>query len=148
MLYFAYGSNLNRQQMKERCPSSKIYGLGVLRGYDLTFCGHSEKRKGSIASIEPKAQSCLEGVLYHIDPIDLMTLDYIEDYPTTYVRDTFTIVTSEDKSVSAIVYFQIGSEKSLPDFEYVKTIFNEYVRLGFNQKTLLEALRDVLPENV
>ena len=145
-LYFAYGSNLNRQQMRERSPSAKIYGVGVLRGYGLTFCGHSEKRKGSTASIEPKDHSYLEGVLYHIDLTDLMRLDCFEDYPTTYVRDTFTILTTEG-SVDAIVYFQTEVEKSLPHFDYVETIFNEYVRLGFNQTTLLDALHNAISEN-
>jgi hypothetical protein len=33
ILYFAYGSNLWRKQMRDRCPACEEIGYGVLRGY-------------------------------------------------------------------------------------------------------------------
>ena len=30
-IYFAYGSNLNRTQMKVRCPSAKLLSVGFLK---------------------------------------------------------------------------------------------------------------------
>ena len=35
--YFAYGSNMDEERLKERCPDSKSVGSGVLKGYKLVF---------------------------------------------------------------------------------------------------------------
>lgn len=35
--YIAYGSNLNKRQMKMRCPTARIVGHGYLRDYTLVF---------------------------------------------------------------------------------------------------------------
>ena len=37
MLYIAYGSNLNHQQMKNRCDGSKYLKSYTLKGYKLCF---------------------------------------------------------------------------------------------------------------
>lgn len=34
-LYIAYGSNLNLNQMKYRCPTAKLLGVGVVKNYEL-----------------------------------------------------------------------------------------------------------------
>lgn len=34
-LYIAYGSNLNINQMKYRCPTAKLVGKGVVENYEL-----------------------------------------------------------------------------------------------------------------
>jgi len=35
MVTFAYGSNMNWNQMRERCPSSRFVGIAVLRDHKL-----------------------------------------------------------------------------------------------------------------
>ena len=37
MLYFAYGSNLNHQQMENRCDGAKYLKSYTLKGYKLCF---------------------------------------------------------------------------------------------------------------
>lgn len=32
-LYFAYGSNINLEQMADRCPAAEVVGTAVLDGY-------------------------------------------------------------------------------------------------------------------
>jgi len=39
--YLAYGSNLNVQQMKDRCPSAKKVGHSFIHGYRLAFFLHA-----------------------------------------------------------------------------------------------------------
>ena len=41
MYYFAYASNLNRRQMRERCPDSQAKFVATLRNYKLVFTGWS-----------------------------------------------------------------------------------------------------------
>ncbi len=52
-LYFAYGSNLDQQQMRKRCPGARVLAPGVLRGYRIAFGNHSVKRGGAVATIVP-----------------------------------------------------------------------------------------------
>lgn len=38
-LYAAYGSNMNIEQMARRCPTARVVGKGVIKGYELVFRG-------------------------------------------------------------------------------------------------------------
>lgn len=39
-IYFAYGSNLNLEDMKVRCPTARLLGAGRAEGHELMFRGH------------------------------------------------------------------------------------------------------------
>ena len=41
-LYFAYGSNMNLNQMAFRCPEAEVVGVVRVDDYRLTFCGSRE----------------------------------------------------------------------------------------------------------
>ena len=49
--YIAYGSNLNVQQMKFRCPGAKVVGKSVIKNYELLYKG---SKTGSYLTIEKK----------------------------------------------------------------------------------------------
>ena len=36
-IYFAYGSNLNLEDMKVRCPTARLLGAGRAEGHELMF---------------------------------------------------------------------------------------------------------------
>ena len=40
--YFAYGSNMNLDQMAYRCPAASVVEPVHLEGYRLTFCGRGK----------------------------------------------------------------------------------------------------------
>lgn len=48
-LYIAYGSNLNLEQMKHRCPTAEVVGKSTLRGWRLRFRGGAHS---AVATIE------------------------------------------------------------------------------------------------
>ena len=50
-LYVAYGSNLNKQQMRHRCPSAKPVYTGYLNNWELIYRG---SKTGSYATIRRK----------------------------------------------------------------------------------------------
>lgn len=52
-LYFAYGSNINLEQMAVRCPAALMVGPAVLDGYELLFRGN---RRG--AGVAPPSNLC------------------------------------------------------------------------------------------
>ena len=40
-IYFAYGSNLNLEDMKVRCPTARLLGAGRAERHELMFRGHT-----------------------------------------------------------------------------------------------------------
>lgn len=49
-LYIAYGSNLNVDQMRYRCPGARVAGVSEMKNHWLTFRGNSHT---GVANIEP-----------------------------------------------------------------------------------------------
>ncbi len=77
-LYFAYGSNLNREQMTRRCPESVGISTAALPGWALA--------ERTYADIEPAPGEWVNGALYQISANDLAALDHFEGYPGYYTR--------------------------------------------------------------
>ncbi|MBS3817502.1 MAG: gamma-glutamylcyclotransferase [Candidatus Thermoplasmatota archaeon] len=76
--YFAYGSNLNPDQMEER--GIKVVGTknANLPGWRLAFTIYSESWEGGVADIIPRPGKKVEGVVYTIDEESLENLDRYE----------------------------------------------------------------------
>jgi hypothetical protein len=89
MLYFAYGSNLSHEQMKERCKDSKYIKKIFLEGYKLSFCAIN--RNYGAANIIKKPDSTIPGGVWKISSSDEKELDYYEGFPIKYSKDFFTL---------------------------------------------------------
>ena len=61
--YFAYGSNLNFEQMAYRCPEATVVGTAKLNGYGLAF------RRGYL-TILPKEGASVEGLIWSVTDHD------------------------------------------------------------------------------
>lgn len=88
ILYFAYGSNMDEKQMKQRCPGSKLICRAVLKDYKLAFSIYSPKRKCGCADIIKNKDSEVWGLVYNLNQNDLDKLDAFEMHPTKYKRLT------------------------------------------------------------
>ena len=66
MLYFAYASNLNKKQMRERCPDSKPGFTATLPNYKLVFLGWSREWRGGKASIRLFRGEKVLGAIYDV----------------------------------------------------------------------------------
>ena len=88
-LYFAYGSNLNHEQIQIRCRDSKYIKNIFLEGYKLSFCAVS--RSYGVANIVKKTGSKVPGGLWKISESDEKELDIYEGYPTLYTKDYFKL---------------------------------------------------------
>ena len=58
MYYIAYGSNLNKEEMKQRCKDAKFVSLARLENYTLTYRGNPgrayltvDKKKGDFVRV-------------------------------------------------------------------------------------------------
>jgi Gamma-glutamyl cyclotransferase, AIG2-like len=80
VLYFAYGSNMNWAQMKERCPASCFVGIAVLPDHRLAFTRKSVKRGCGVADALRDTGRKLWSVVYEISDLDIGSLDRSEGY--------------------------------------------------------------------
>lgn len=132
MYYFAYGSNLNRKQMKERCPGAKPLFKATLPNFKLIFTGWSRNWRGGTASIRPFKDEKVIGGIYEISEKDLKSLDIYEGYPTIYNHINVTIFTEDDEPVKAITYIKVEqSEETKPSAEYLVILQRGYKDWGF-----------------
>ncbi|MFC2038957.1 gamma-glutamylcyclotransferase family protein [Chloroflexota bacterium] len=130
MYYFAYASNLNKKQMKARCPDSKPLFTAVLPNYKIVFAGWSRQWKGSKANIRLFNGEKVRGAVYEVSEQCLVKLDQAE---SPYKRLKVIVYNEDDDSIEAITYIQAGQlEESKPSPEYLGVIRQGYVdwRLG------------------
>ena len=71
MLYFAYGSNLDLDQMLEHVPGVRVVGLAALRDHRLTFPLYTGSWAGGTAGVSHAHGSTVWGVLYELSEADL-----------------------------------------------------------------------------
>jgi len=64
VLYFAYGSNLDDEQMRSRCASAQPVARAVLPNYALAFGGFSHRWDGAVASVVRARGARVEGLIY------------------------------------------------------------------------------------
>src|SRR5439155_16791935 len=81
-VYAAYGSNMDPEQMLERCPHSPAAGTGWLMDWRLTFGGEEMGWDGALAMVVPDPGSQVFVALYDLSPEDQFMLDYWESADT------------------------------------------------------------------
>ncbi len=119
-LYFAYGSNLWREQMRERCPDYREVGHGLLKGYRwiITTRGY--------ANVVTSPDDVVHGTVYWISAADEERLDLYEGVQNGAYRKEMLEVEVGGRSCSCLVYVDPVEEEGEPREEYV-----ERLRRGF-----------------
>ena len=123
MLYFAYGSNMDDLQMRDRCPDSPLVGIAVLKGYRVGFTYYSSRRNGGVADIIPDTESSVWGLVYKMVATDLDTLDSLEGKGIAYDRMTVPVQFLDGRTVDAEVYYVINKQQHVePTEEYLSLL--------------------------
>jgi len=127
MYYFAYGSNLNKKQMLERCPDSKPRFLATLPNCKLVFVGWSRKWRGGVATVKRFGGERVIGAIYEVSEQCLRQLDKCEGYPGNYNRLNVTVFDENGEPIEAITYVKAGQlEETQPSKEYLSVIQQGY----------------------
>lgn len=107
ILYFAYGSNLNHEQMKQRCPESKFISRVVLKNYKLVYDGYGPHRHGAVANIVPHTGETVWGGLFELSQNDLNRLDKFEGYPDVYSRKEASVENDKNDIIEKVfIYYK------------------------------------------
>ena len=121
-LYAAYGSNMDPEQMLERCPHSPAAGTGWLSGWRLSFGGEELGWDGALAMVVPDPESQTFVALYDVSPQDMATLDYWEGADTGLYNKVRLRISTLDGDELAWVYVLDGYEGGLPSARYLGLI--------------------------
>lgn len=135
MLYVAYGSNMNLEQMEYRCPYSVVKGNGKLKGWKLVFNVHADVVKG-------KKNDEVPVVLWDIHDLDWKRLDMYEGYPSYYVKKIVKVQMDSGEIVDAVVYVMADKRKGIcpPAKGYFDVCKTGYIENGIDTHYLYDAL--------
>lgn len=126
--YFAYGSNLNKNHMKFRCPDAKYVDSYILKDYKLVF--------RSVADIEKAPGHEVHGAVYYITPNCEKALNRYEGYPHLYTKEFFTY-----KGRDLMTYSMVDKDLEYPPNQgYFETIFQGYQDWNLPLETLKNSL--------
>ncbi len=124
LLYFAYASNLNKQQIRQRCPDAKPRFTATLPHYKLIFSGWSRTWHGGTASIKPFRGEKVHGAIYEVPEAGMKLL---EKYDVGYARLNVTVFDEDNQPHQAIALVKTGQvEEALPSKEYAAVIKQGY----------------------
>ena len=142
-LYFAYGSNINLEQMRERCPDAKVVGPVTLADYELQFRGNG------FATIAPKKGSIVHGLLWKLTPACVQALDRYEGYPRHYIKSPVPIRTEDGSKISVMAYIMAEPtcrQPALPYPSYYRAIQQGFEANGLPVESLEEAWNRTIDE--
>jgi gamma-glutamylcyclotransferase (GGCT)/AIG2-like uncharacterized protein YtfP len=145
--YFAYGSNMNWEQMQRRCPSSQFVCVGRLPDYRFAIARHSQLRKCGTANIFPEKGSEVWGIVYQLTDQDLILLDSFED---GYRREQILIHPINDGlcPLESLVYIAPKEDAPPPpDADYKRLMLEGALhwRLPDDYRIMLEKLVAAVP---
>jgi len=129
MLYFAYGSNMDPEQIKARCPEAEFVGIGAMSDHTLCFPRRSIKRNCGVSSVAPRAGHDTWGVVYRLTPEDIEALDISEGFRTDRPAESNSynrvgvVVRINDVPTEMVTYVAVDQESPpLPNAAYLKHI--------------------------
>lgn len=145
--YFAYGSNMDQKQMKERCPNSKLIGKGVLNEYKLAFTIYSQKRRCGCADIVASPNKEVWGLIYSLTAADLIKLDRFERTPDNYRRIHLEIEDESGNKLKVETYEVVNKTTTdlKPSKDYLSKITKATKEFSFpdSYKKMLETIETV-----
>ena len=105
MKYFAYGSNMDPNRMRERGINFLKREHAILQGWRLEFNKVASRNPNEgYANIVEDEKSVVEGILYTIQDSDIEKLDKYEGYPNHYERLTVRVKLDDREEVEVITY--------------------------------------------
>ncbi len=142
-LYFAYGSNINLDQMAYRCPAATPLMPVVLHGYELTYRG------GGVATVIPKENSTVLGLMWKLTPECEQSLDRYEGYPYLYHKADVAVTDPKTGKIYYTMMYEMDErykEPSIPSAGYFNGIMEGYRQNNMDTRPLMRSLYKVEQE--
>ena len=161
-IYFGYGSNLWKDQMIKRCPTSEYLGIARLNGYRWLI-----NNRGYANVVQPKKSDESEndvvwGLVYSLEAEDEERLDVNEGVPYAYTKEMLTVdywpasngskpnTTADAVEKMMLVYIDRKRTKAdKPKKEYIYRMnmgIKDAVTEGMPQEYVDEVMRRFIPD--
>jgi hypothetical protein len=149
--YFAYGSNMNLEQIRSRCSRPEVVSAARLADFRLSFYGHSATWDGALETVEPAPGSHVWGVLYRLSHRDWENLDDSQDARMDgsgqYFHSPATVTDPEGREHQVRLYRKDAQgEPQNPSREYLEHIVRGATENGL-PADYIEALRNRTAKN-
>jgi len=120
--YFAYGSNMDKEQMFERCRRRDILSeIALLQNYGFVYDGTSKTWGGhAVANVFPSPENTVWGIIYEVTAEELAKLDRKEGYcgdpaKRKYDRQELNVICKAGNlQKKAFVYLRTGQKEGSP----------------------------------
>ena len=103
-VYFAYGSNMSTERLRERMPSCKPIGVATLPGHTLRFHKRSMDKSGRCNAFASGNDSSVIGVLFSFDPAERAKLDKAEGVGSGYEHAMVTVINDKGRRRKVLTY--------------------------------------------
>jgi len=133
--YFAYGSNMDHEQIISRCPSANYVGVGFMPDYKLAFTRNSRNWNSAVADVLISPSDVVWGVVYELSMEDLNKLDIHEGHPNIYQRKNESIYLYKGASLDLINIddnVKLDPKNNLNNFTPLEVNFYEVVHKELN----------------
>jgi gamma-glutamylcyclotransferase len=137
--YFAYGSNLWLEQMRERCPKHRVLSHGVLKGYRWIISTRG------VANIVKSVPDEVHGIIYEISNSDEERLDFHEGVKKGHYNKKTILVEADDEELECLVYIDPIDEEGTPRLEYIKRINDGLIDAKLPEEYVNHYIRKFLP---
>ena len=130
--HFAYGSNINQEQMAFRCNDALPAALDYVENSNFVI------NSNGVATIIPAFGLVVRGVLWQISKSDEDELDIYEGVSSNLYIKEICVVSVGNKNVDSLVYIATNSEFGNPRKNYLETIIDGIVSFNGNKEWLDE----------
>tara|TARA_B110000196_G_C20582374_1_gene402506 strand:+ start:49 stop:492 length:444 start_codon:yes stop_codon:yes gene_type:complete len=137
MFYFAYGSNLNHLQMKNRCNGSRYIKKYLLKDYKLSFSHKTNNSVYGHANIVKRKNSKVPGVIWEITKKDENKLDEYEGVSYNYYQKKYLLINKK----KILVYIQNKYYLKKPSSTYLHTIIEGYKNCNLDLSYLKKRIK-------
>jgi len=146
MWYFAYGSNMSRTQMGQRCPGHGRGQRAKLEGFRLAFDRYSKGRGGGhVADIVESPADYVWGALWEVEQRHIEALDGFEGVAKgVYQRIDVELSASEGTAIAIAYQVCEPGEEGPPSSAYLALLLEGAVEFDFpaEYQRLLAALAE------
>ena len=132
--YFAYGSNMDPLQMRDRCPGASILSAATLAHHRWII------NTDGYATVIPAPGHTVYGVLWTLTATNLAVLDAYEGmHEDLYWRTEIEVVSLTDQQpLSALIYFARSQQEGRPVPDYTEHILRTARDFVFPESYLRE----------
>jgi hypothetical protein len=123
--YFAYGSNMLTERLRERCKSAKAIGVAVVFGHRLEFSKRSRDGSGKATIVRSdKSEEHVFGVVFEVTISERAALDNVEGVGSGYKRidDLLARLHQGGEIMRAATYVATDVDRTLQPYDWYRAL--------------------------